>query len=59
MEKTTVKDIQSATDRYSKALIADLEARERLVKDEIEKIKTHSEVVLAFQDLQALRFNSN
>ncbi len=58
MHHTTQIDIEEATQRYAKALTADMIAKNKIVKNQIEQQKTHHEVVLAFQDLQALRYQN-
>jgi len=57
METITKEQIQEATKRYAEALVADLEAKQKIDKYQVLQRKTHNEVVLAFQDLQALRRN--
>ncbi len=59
MQNTTELDIKSATERYAKALTADLIAKKRITKSQVEQQRTHHEVVLSWQDLQALRLQSN
>ncbi len=58
MKNITEEEIQKATVRYAKALTADLLVKRKLEKNEVEKRKTHHEVVMAFSDLQALRFHN-
>lgn len=63
MEKITQIDIEQATKRYAEALTSDMLAKKRAEKNKIELIKTHNEVVhnevvMAFQDLHALRFQN-
>lgn len=56
MKEITKEDIERATQRYAEALTNDMVARNKVIKNQIEQRKTHNEVVLAFQDLQNLRF---
>ena len=58
METITQKEIEEATKRYADALIKKMIVSQKLDKLKAEEVKAHNEVVLAFQDLQALRLSN-
>ncbi len=58
MKKITQVNIEDATKRYAEALTNHTLLKRKVEKNDVELNKTHHEVVLAFQDLQALRFQN-